>query len=197
MIEFVTLSCPTCGAKLEVSKEINRFACGHCGNEHIVIRSGGMVSLNPVGEDLKQIQKGTDQTAAELAIRRLTNEISSLKKELSDFIYKGYGVDKLPLFGTPTHYFGSHFYRCSVEASKPGILESIKMYDAGFPEIEKAIYNLSIEEVEEILREIVPKQPERLTAGITEFGNSVIEYKKRLNKKKQELERNHKIVSND
>lgn len=36
MPDFVTLSCPTCGGQLQITKDIERFACGHCGNEHIV-----------------------------------------------------------------------------------------------------------------------------------------------------------------
>ncbi len=33
MPDFVTLSCPTCGGKLEITDNIERFACGYCGHE--------------------------------------------------------------------------------------------------------------------------------------------------------------------
>jgi predicted RNA-binding Zn-ribbon protein involved in translation (DUF1610 family) len=77
--DFITLSCPTCGAKLEVTDDIERFACRYCGNEHMVRRSGGIVSLKAVTEGLKHVQVGVDKTAAELAIRRLKEEMSELQ----------------------------------------------------------------------------------------------------------------------
>lgn len=50
MSDLVTLSCPTCGGKLEITSSINRFACSHCGNEHIVRREGGVIALEAVGK---------------------------------------------------------------------------------------------------------------------------------------------------
>jgi hypothetical protein len=43
--DFITLSCPSCGHKLQINEDIDRFACAACGNEHIVNRSGGDVFL--------------------------------------------------------------------------------------------------------------------------------------------------------
>ena len=63
---------------------MNRFACGHCGNEHIVRRSGGTISLTPVVEGLRKVQSGVDKTASELAIVRLKKEIEELEKECGD-----------------------------------------------------------------------------------------------------------------
>lgn len=45
MLETTRLSCPTCGARLEVTEDMDRFACLHCGNEVLVIRRGGTPSL--------------------------------------------------------------------------------------------------------------------------------------------------------
>jgi primosomal protein N' len=75
MPDLVTLSCPTCGGKLQITDDIHRFACSHCGNEHIVNRSGGIVSISPVVEGLSKVQAGVDKTAAELAIRRLREDL--------------------------------------------------------------------------------------------------------------------------
>jgi len=75
---FVTLACPTCGGKLEITPDIDRFVCAHCGNEHLVNRTGGIISIKPVLQALGGIQRGTDLTAAELAIRRLKEEIPPL-----------------------------------------------------------------------------------------------------------------------
>ena len=74
MAEFVTLSCPNCGGKLEITSDIDRFACGHCGIEHLVRRQGGIVSLSPVVDQLEKIEAGTDRTANELTLVRLSKE---------------------------------------------------------------------------------------------------------------------------
>ena len=79
MADFVTLSCPSCGGKLEVTRDIERFACTHCGREHMVKRSGGTVSLSPVVDALRKVEVGVDKTAAELAIVRLQKEIEDLR----------------------------------------------------------------------------------------------------------------------
>jgi hypothetical protein len=79
MADFVTLTCPSCGGKLEITSDIDRFACSHCGREHIVKRSGGIISLSPVVDELKKVGVGVDKTAAELAIVRLQKEIAELQ----------------------------------------------------------------------------------------------------------------------
>jgi len=79
MADFVTLTCPSCGGKLEITSDIDRFACSHCGREHIVKRSGGIISLSPVMDVLKRVEVGVDRTAAELAITRLQREIVGLQ----------------------------------------------------------------------------------------------------------------------
>jgi Flp pilus assembly protein TadB len=81
MADFVTLSCPSCGGKLEITNDLDRFACGYCGKEQVVRRTGGVVSLAPVVEGLKQVQAGVDKTASELAIRRLREDIAELEKK--------------------------------------------------------------------------------------------------------------------
>ena len=91
MTEFITLTCPSCGGKLQITSSIEQFACGHCGNEHIVKREGGAVYLAPVIETLQNIKYGTDKTASELAISRIKTEIIEIEKlkiELVDLITK-------------------------------------------------------------------------------------------------------------
>jgi DNA-directed RNA polymerase subunit RPC12/RpoP len=36
MDDFLTLSCPSCGAKVSVSDDVGRYRCDYCGNEHIM-----------------------------------------------------------------------------------------------------------------------------------------------------------------
>lgn len=47
MTDFVTLTCPSCGGKLQITQDIDHFACAHCGTEHTVRRTDGTISLAP------------------------------------------------------------------------------------------------------------------------------------------------------
>ena len=55
MADFVSLTCPSCNGKLQIGKDLERFACGYCGTECVVNRGGGIVSLSPVVEGLKRV----------------------------------------------------------------------------------------------------------------------------------------------
>jgi len=79
--DFVTLAYPNCGGKLHITPDPHRFACAHCGSERMVRRGGGVVALAPVVEGLRQVQTGVDKTAAELAIARLTRELTQLEDQ--------------------------------------------------------------------------------------------------------------------
>ncbi len=75
---FISLKCESCGGKLDVYGDMERFACGYCGTEMVVQRRGGTVSLKAVAEALGQVQVGTDKMAAELALIRLGEELTRL-----------------------------------------------------------------------------------------------------------------------
>jgi len=45
MPDLITMSCPSCGGKLQITNDIERFACAFCGTEHIVRRQGDAVNL--------------------------------------------------------------------------------------------------------------------------------------------------------
>jgi hypothetical protein len=77
--DLINLSCRSCGARLTIGQSLDRFACGYCGAELLVERSGGTVSLTLVEERLEGIRAGTDKTAAELAIRRLESDLAKVE----------------------------------------------------------------------------------------------------------------------
>jgi hypothetical protein len=81
MADFVSLTCPSCNGKLQIGKDLERFACGYCGTEFVVNRGGGIVSLSPVVEGLKRVERGVDKTASELAIARLSKDIDGLERQ--------------------------------------------------------------------------------------------------------------------
>ena len=78
-IRFITLACPSCGARLKVEETAERLACEYCGNEHIVSRTGEDILLEPMVERLHEIASGFDRHASELAILRLKKEIAELE----------------------------------------------------------------------------------------------------------------------
>lgn len=78
---LMTLSCPSCGAKLEVTADEDRFACPNCGNEHLVQRSGSQVTLKPILESLQRVQQQVAATSAAVLDQRFSAELESLEKE--------------------------------------------------------------------------------------------------------------------
>ncbi|MCE5209713.1 MAG: hypothetical protein LLG42_15580 [Chloroflexi bacterium] len=61
MTDFVSLTCPNCGEKLQMPNDVDRFVCGHCGTEQLV-----------------------DKTASELAIKKLEQEITNLSEIIQE-----------------------------------------------------------------------------------------------------------------
>lgn len=82
---FITLKCPSCAGNLDIAEDMDSFACGFCGTKQVVQRRGGTVSLKPIGEAIARVQVGTDRTAAELAIRRLREDLAALEQEWEDY----------------------------------------------------------------------------------------------------------------
>ena len=74
----ITLTCTNCGAPLTIHHDMEVFACGHCGTQLMVDRRGGTVGLKRVEAAIRQLQVGTDRTAAELAVGRLSKELEQL-----------------------------------------------------------------------------------------------------------------------
>ena len=86
---MIKLSCKSCGAKLELTEDIDRFSCAHCGSEWLVKRGGGIVSLKSVEEDIKKIVSHTEATAENTSIiandikmKQIKEDISQLRDEL-------------------------------------------------------------------------------------------------------------------
>lgn len=84
MSDFITLTCPSCSAKLQITNDVERFACGNCGNEHIIRRNGGIVSIAPIVESLTEFKTSIDINNAEHAIKRLREDIPKLEAKKRD-----------------------------------------------------------------------------------------------------------------
>jgi predicted RNA-binding Zn-ribbon protein involved in translation (DUF1610 family) len=88
--DFITLSCPNCGGKLEVGLDMQRFTCKYCGLEHLVRHEGNSISLSPVVEGLKRVEgkfdqvlTGSDRMAAEQTIQRLKAEMPEYERRFA------------------------------------------------------------------------------------------------------------------
>jgi hypothetical protein len=91
--EFINLACPSCGGKLEINLDSDRYKCIFCGSAYLVRRQGSSISLEPVIHEIRQVRNSIDETtnevrnvkgsvditAAELAISRLRTEIQNLE----------------------------------------------------------------------------------------------------------------------
>ena len=95
--DFITLSCPSCGGRLNITSDVNRFACQFCGHEHIVRRNDGMVSLEPVMKELNaninlvgigvnKLGFSSEKQVAEQSIARLKGEIAEINKILGSYM---------------------------------------------------------------------------------------------------------------
>ena len=78
----VSLKCTGCGACLDITPDLEIFSCSYCGARQMVRRGGGTVSLKPLEEAISRVQQGTDRTAAELAVRRLREDLAAADLEL-------------------------------------------------------------------------------------------------------------------
>jgi hypothetical protein len=66
---------------LEITPDMDTFACGYCGTQQTVQRRGGTVSLKQIGEAIARVQVGTDRTAAELTIQRLQHDLAAIAEQ--------------------------------------------------------------------------------------------------------------------
>ena len=97
---MIKLSCKSCGAKLELTEDIDRFVCAHCGSEWIVHRGGGIISLKAVEESLREIEtsskateKHTEILADEVRINRIREKIIKKQRKKNRITEK---LNKIP-----------------------------------------------------------------------------------------------------
>jgi hypothetical protein len=95
--KIITLTCPTCGAKLKLGSDTNLVYCTSCGNEHLVQRGDGSIYLAPMAANVAQIRTGVDKTAAELAVVRLQKEIEELNAQFTAVSATNY-MAKIPTY---------------------------------------------------------------------------------------------------
>lgn len=85
-MRLLKLSCASCLAPLEIGEDLERFTCSYCGAAQIIERSGGALATRKIETVLQAVQRGTDRTAAELAIPRLTRELAEAQSARADIL---------------------------------------------------------------------------------------------------------------
>jgi len=85
MDELITLTCPSCGGKLQVGKNTLVLKCQHCGIEHLVHRSGDVISLESFARCPKcgrndRVEKVTSVIRSQSSVSSLIHSLSPPKK---------------------------------------------------------------------------------------------------------------------
>jgi hypothetical protein len=78
MPELITLTCPTCGARLRVTGSEGRLVCSHCGNQHYLRLAEGGLRLKPV----RVVPRNADLAATEFRIDRLKQEVAAMEVQI-------------------------------------------------------------------------------------------------------------------
>lgn len=108
MTVLINLTCPSCGGKLQIPSDIERFACGNCGTELIVQRSGGVVTLAMIECVFKTKAADVEKPGFEKIIEKVDDivsvkdsesELLKLKKEIDLLTYKKNNLKGGFLFG--------------------------------------------------------------------------------------------------
>ncbi|MHB1317511.1 MAG: hypothetical protein ACYCYF_02710 [Anaerolineae bacterium] len=73
MGDYVTLTCPTCGASLNASADASRLVCASCGNAHL---------LRPNGEIAVEARDSLPDPAERARPDRVRSEIDALEEEI-------------------------------------------------------------------------------------------------------------------
>ena len=82
MAEFVSLTCPACGARLKETEDKDRFFCDYCGIQQLFDRKTQTVSYVPAKSFPPQEPEDTRESPSELASKRLRQEITDLETAL-------------------------------------------------------------------------------------------------------------------
>jgi hypothetical protein len=106
MDKAIAMGCPNCGAGLEITSDLETFACAYCGSTIKVTRHGGTVSLTQLEQAINGIKSSTDRIAAELALKRLGGELGEVTSEI---LAAEFDLEKAPCDLMPVKSFDYSF----------------------------------------------------------------------------------------
>jgi hypothetical protein len=79
----VFLNCANCGTRMRIASDVSQFACASCGVTQLVERRGGAVHLGLVTEAIERIHDNSEKTVAELAYKRLSDDLKEVGLQLA------------------------------------------------------------------------------------------------------------------
>ena len=88
MSDNIILNCPSCGAQLQITTNLDGITCRNCNNGFVVNRSDDAIALDPIGLKMKPATS-VNPNHAEQAVQRLKGEISRLENDISNIKNRG------------------------------------------------------------------------------------------------------------
>ena len=80
MVDLISLLCPSCGGKLQVSPKASTMTCQHCGNEHLVKHEAGAITLEAYAR-CPQCGRNDKSEKVTAVIASQSQEISGLEQK--------------------------------------------------------------------------------------------------------------------
>lgn len=99
MAEFSFLTCPTCGSQLEAIEDQLKLACEKCQAEHLIKKSGKIVYICTLEQELESIQIRANRANTERMILKLNQEIHELEEELKELKSEGAPLENVRIIG--------------------------------------------------------------------------------------------------
>jgi predicted RNA-binding Zn-ribbon protein involved in translation (DUF1610 family) len=191
MDNFINLTCPTCGGKLQRTDDIERFACGHCRNDYIIKGGRGIVSRAPVTESLNNVKVDDAKAVSELSIKRLNDEIKELwgkginvRKHMNE-------IDKPMGFYAPLYLALQRVEMAKGLHVVPYYSNHEKQKDAYYSWFATSDLQLSMKELKILRDHILKENNEELPSDDI---NELFTIEETIKKKEEEIKKHQEIV---
>jgi predicted RNA-binding Zn-ribbon protein involved in translation (DUF1610 family) len=89
MADLISLLCPSCGGKLQVSPKASTMTCQHCGNEHLVRHEAGAITLEAYAR-CPQCGRNDKSEKVTAVIASQSQEISGMEQK-NEVVIDGQG----------------------------------------------------------------------------------------------------------
>ncbi len=99
MPDLISLVCPSCGGKLEVSSNATSLTCQHCGNEHLVKHDAGAITLEAFAR-CPQCGRNDKAEKVTAVIASQSQEISGSEQK-NEVVLDGQGMQRLVTRAVP------------------------------------------------------------------------------------------------
>jgi predicted RNA-binding Zn-ribbon protein involved in translation (DUF1610 family) len=99
MPDLISLICPSCGGKLQVSPKATSLTCQHCGNEHLVKHDAGGVTLETYAR-CPQCGRNDKSEKVTAVIGSQSQELSGMEQK-NEVIFDGQGKQQVVTHSVP------------------------------------------------------------------------------------------------